>query len=63
VFRRLYWRNGWSEMTLAGARSASDPPAPATQATALPEPACRVGQNYTVVFAIDIVSALPPSGA
>jgi hypothetical protein len=41
-----------------------DWPAPAAHASALgPQPACWVGQNYTVVFAIDIVSALPPSAA
>jgi hypothetical protein len=28
-----------------------------------PQPACRIGQNCTVVFAIDIVSALPPPAA
>jgi hypothetical protein len=48
-------------MTPAGARSASDPPASATQARAPQEPARRGRRNDAVVFAIDLVSALPPS--
>jgi hypothetical protein len=31
--------------------------------TGQPQPAWWVGQNYAAVFATDIVSALPPSGA
>jgi len=40
-----------------------DRPAPGRTLAPWPQPACLVGQNYTVVFAIDIVSALPLSAA
>jgi hypothetical protein len=43
----------------AGTRSASDPPAPASHATALPQPAFWAGQSDPVAAAIGIVRALP----